>query len=191
MNTPKLRFPEFQNLGEWKAKKLGDVAEYLQSGKSKDKDENGAFILYGSTGAIGFCNKFDYQGKNILIARVGANAGFLYAVNGFYCVSDNTLILSLNQQSDYSFFYNLLKHLDLNKLVFGSGQPLITGGQLKALNILLPTLPEQTKIAACLSSLDDLITAQTQKIAALKTHKKGLMQQLFPVEGETVPPESE
>lgn len=36
------------------------------------------------------------------------------------------------------------------------------------------------KIADCLSSLDDLITAQTQKIDALKTHKKGLMQQLFP-----------
>jgi type I restriction enzyme S subunit len=40
---------------------------------------------------------------------------------------------------------------------------------------------EQQKIADCLSSLDDLITAQTQKLAALKTHKKGLMQQLFPV----------
>ena len=39
---------------------------------------------------------------------------------------------------------------------------------------------EQQKIADCLSSLDDLITAQTQKIDALKTHKKGLMQQLFP-----------
>ncbi|HND34530.1 MAG TPA: restriction endonuclease subunit S, partial [Myxococcota bacterium] len=39
---------------------------------------------------------------------------------------------------------------------------------------------EQQKIAACLSSLDDLITAQTQKLESLKTHKKGLMQQLFP-----------
>jgi type I restriction enzyme M protein len=37
-----------------------------------------------------------------------------------------------------------------------------------------------TSIASCLTSLDDLIAAQTQKHAALKTHKKGLMQQLFP-----------
>ena len=43
-----------------------------------------------------------------------------------------------------------------------------------------PALPEQQCIASCLSSLDALITAETQKFEALKTHKKGLMQQLFP-----------
>ena len=46
--------------------------------------------------------------------------------------------------------------------------------------ISLPTLPEEQRIADCLSSLDELITAQTQKIDLLKDHKKGLMQQLFP-----------
>jgi type I restriction enzyme S subunit len=45
---------------------------------------------------------------------------------------------------------------------------------------LFPTLPEQQRIASCLGSLDALITAETQKFEALKTHKKGLMQQLFP-----------
>jgi type I restriction enzyme S subunit len=39
---------------------------------------------------------------------------------------------------------------------------------------------EQEKIASCLSSLDDLITAQAEKIEQLKLHKKGLMQGLFP-----------
>jgi type I restriction enzyme S subunit len=39
---------------------------------------------------------------------------------------------------------------------------------------------EQHRIADCLSSLDDLIAAQTQTLEALKTHKQGLMQQLFP-----------
>jgi type I restriction enzyme S subunit len=57
-------------------------------------------------------------------------------------------------------------------------------------NILLPiplAKAEQQKIADCLSSLDALISAQTKKVEALKTHKKGLMQQLFPREGETTP----
>ena len=47
--------------------------------------------------------------------------------------------------------------------------------------LLLPTPPEQQKIADCLSSLDALLSAQAERIAALKVHKRGLMQQLFPV----------
>lgn len=63
----------------------------------------------------------------------------------------------------------------------------ITKPDVLALKIAAPLFAEQQKIAACLSSLDDLIAAQTRKIKALKAHKKGLMQQLFPAEGETVP----
>jgi len=46
---------------------------------------------------------------------------------------------------------------------------------------------EQQKIADCLTSIDDTITTQTQKLDALIAHKNGLMQQLFPAEGETAP----
>src|SRR4029077_5430423 len=46
--------------------------------------------------------------------------------------------------------------------------------------VFLPSFPEQQQIASCLSSLDSLIAAQTQKLEALKTHKQGLMQRLFP-----------
>lgn len=58
---------------------------------------------------------------------------------------------------------------------------------LMSMPMILPPVDEQQKIADCLSSLDDLITANTQKLEALKAHKKGLMQNLFPQEGETVP----
>ena len=52
---------------------------------------------------------------------------------------------------------------------------------VQQIQLVLPTRPEQKKIADCLSSLDELITAQSQKVDAIKTHKMGLMQQLFPV----------
>jgi type I restriction enzyme S subunit len=58
---------------------------------------------------------------------------------------------------------------------------------INKLQIFLPDTDEQKKIAGCLSSLDELISAQTQKLDRLKIYKKGLMQQLFPAEGETVP----
>ena len=61
----------------------------------------------------------------------------------------------------------------------------ITKPDVLALPITAPSLPEQHRIASCLSSLDDLIAAQSDKVAALKTHKKGLMQQLFPAPEET------
>ncbi len=51
---------------------------------------------------------------------------------------------------------------------------------LKLLTLGIPSLSEQQKIADCLTSIDDLITAQSRKVEALKAHKKGLMQRLFP-----------
>src|SRR5206468_2569473 len=53
--------------------------------------------------------------------------------------------------------------------------------------VLAPKTPEQHKIADCLTSLDELIAAQGRKVEALKTYKRGVMQQLFPREGETLP----
>jgi type I restriction enzyme S subunit len=70
----------------------------------------------------------------------------------------------------------------------GSSQLNLSKSAVTEFPVLLPEeITEQKKIAACLSSLDDLITAHNQKLEALKAHKKGLMQQLFPAEGETVP----
>jgi type I restriction enzyme S subunit len=66
-------------------------------------------------------------------------------------------------------------------------QPKLNQGKLEVIPIPLPKAEEQQKIADCLSSLDDLITAENQKFEALKTHKKGLFQQLFPAKGEKVP----
>ena len=53
----------------------------------------------------------------------------------------------------------------------------------KELCITIPSVPEQQCISSSLSDLDALITAETQKLETLKTHKKGLMQQLFPSVG--------
>jgi len=55
------------------------------------------------------------------------------------------------------------------------------------LRLILPSLLEQQKIADCLGSLDDLICAHSRKLCALQDHKKGLLQQLFPADGETTP----
>jgi len=63
----------------------------------------------------------------------------------------------------------------------GGAQGNLSGGDITEYGFTIPTeLGEQQRIATCLTSLDDLITAQSAKLSALKTHKRGLMQQLFP-----------
>lgn len=178
--VPRLRFPEFREAGEWEDRSLESVCNGISSGKDNN-DPAGLYDLYGSTGVIGKTSTASYRGEFLLVARVGANAGLLTKSDGEFGATDNTLVIRLNNSVNLNFVFYYLDGLSLNKLIFGSGQPLITGGQLKALSLYFPNETEQQKIADCLSSLDDLITVQSQKIAALKTHKKGLMQQLFPV----------
>jgi len=178
--VPKYRFKEFEKDGEWVKNELSDFCFNISSGKDKNH-ESGEFELYGSTGIIGKTESPSYRGNFILVARVGANAGLLNRAKGDFGVTDNTLVLDLKKVNSIDFIYYNLEKIGLNKLVFGSGQPLITGGQLKSLILFTPKSDkEQQKIASCLSSLDELITAQIEKIEQFKLHKKGLMQGLFP-----------
>lgn len=178
---PRLRFPEFQD--QWAERKLQDLSKSISSGKDKAAP-GGDFDLYGSTGVIGKTRNASYSGTYILVARVGANSGFLTKATGQFGVTDNTLVIVLKSQKNIDFVLYQLDQIGLNKMNFGSGQPLITGGQLKELSILAPKEEEQQRIADCLTSLDDLIAAEARKLETLKTHKKGLMQQLFPQVGE-------
>ena len=179
--VPEWRFPEFRDSGNWEGRKLGDVCTSIFSGKSKKSIEKGSFPLIGSTGQIGFCDTADYSGELILIARVGANAGQVNFYSGDCGVSDNTLILNVNTEYVIGLFLRKwLENFNVNKLTFGSGQPLVTGRQLRNIDICIPQLTEQHKIADCLSTLDTRIMVQAKKIETLKIHKKGLMQGLFP-----------
>ncbi len=74
-----------------------------------------------------------------------------------------------------------LNFVSLKDYLTGMAQPKLNRAKLDIIPIPLPNKKEQQKIADCLSSLDDLITAEARKLEALKEHKKGLLQQLFPV----------
>lgn len=164
---------------DWDIDELENLTISISSGKSNTKTENGPYPIYGSTGIIGYKLKSNYLGEKILVARVGANAGTVNKVKGEYCVSDNTLIVSLNSMLDFKFTYYKLLNYNLNRLIFGSGQPLITGSQLKSLNFTFPPKPEQEAIANVLSNTDELIQALEKLIEKKKKIKEGTMQQLL------------
>ena len=178
MAVPKLRFKEFNtDYTNTTFEKLKGFS--IQSGKSEEKGDTGEFPFYGSTGVIGYKDIFDYEGKSILIARVGANAGSLYQIDGKYSVSDNTLRLTVSDDTSLDYLRELLIKFNLNRLVFGTGQPLVTGGMIKKVNISIPEFTEQTKIASFLSNVDEKISQLTQKLELLSQYKQGMMQKLF------------
>lgn len=163
---------------DWDVSPLAKHTLFVGSGKTNTKYK-GSFPLFGSTGQIGSCLNPEYDGDAILIARVGANAGKLSFVSGQYGVSDNTLIVKLKPQNNIHFFKYWLIFQNLNSLVFGSGQPLITGTQLKELLLPTPSINEQTAIANVLSDTDALITKIEQLIAKKQAIKTATMQQLL------------
>jgi len=163
---------------DWEYGRLGDSTSFIGSGKTSTKGF-GEYPLYGSTGQIGTCQKGEYKGPAILVARVGANAGSLNFVDGEYGVSDNTIIIKLKQDSGIDYFKYQLIRKKLNTLVFGSGQPLITGTQLKEVILPLPYEKEQTAIANALSDVDALINELEKLITKKQAIKTATMQQLL------------
>ena len=135
--------------------------------------------MHGSTGIIGYCEQPEYEGDAILAARVGANAGRLNLVSGKYGVTDNTILLRLRSNFCLPFFWRQLDARKLNSMVFGSGQPLITGSQIKALSVSVPPLPEQRAIAAALGDVDALLAGLDRLIAKKRALKQAMMQELL------------
>lgn len=176
--VPEIRFPEFT--GDWKQRKLANVVDSVDTGKSKfDKEgSSGEYPILGSTSVIGYDEEYDYEGDFILTARVGANAGSLYRHAGKVKISDNTVFIQASQNIE--FLYQLLIQFDIKKLSFGTGQPLVKASELKSLELMMPTdMKEQMQIGAYFSELDNLIALQQKEIDGYKELKKGLLQQMF------------
>ena len=165
---------------DWGVKEMNDMVVSISSGKSKTFSEIGDCPIYGSTGIIGYRKSHDYHGDKVLIARVGANAGMVNKVTGEYCVSDNTLIVTYQDNIDINFSYYQLINFRLNRMIFGSGQPLVTGSQIKKIKFAIPSSKkEQTTIAATLSDAGALINNLEKLIAKKRAIKQGAMQGLL------------
>ena len=165
---------------DWILQEVGGIATTVASGRSHVNSQFGDYPVYGSTGIIGRSTHNDYAGKAVLVARVGANAGKLSVVDGEYGVTDNTIMVKINSSLHMDYFWRQLEAKRLNSMVFGSGQPLITGSQIKNLVIPLPpTKAEQEAIAEALSNADALIESLEQLITKKRHIKQGAMQELL------------
>ncbi len=187
---PKLRFPEFQNTEGWEVKTLGEIAYVYQPKTISQTDlKNTGYPVYGANGIIGYYDQYNHETEQIAIACRGSSCGTVNYTSRKSWITGNAMVVNIDNYNDVidkKFIFYQLSFANLTYLITGSGQPQITSN-IKIHKISLPTLPEQQKIADCLLSLDEVITAESEKLELLKQHKKGLLQNLFPQAGETVP----
>ncbi|WP_270581094.1 restriction endonuclease subunit S [Butyricimonas virosa] len=169
LNVPDLRFPEFS--GEWVETELQDIVPNICSGKDRISN-SGEVALYGSTGVIGRTNSASYKENIVLVARVGANAGQMQIGNAPCGVTDNTLVIDAKEWNYYIYYF--LQHYNLNRLVFGSGQPLITGGMLKRIKVRYGCKAERNNITRLLCLIDERIATQNKIIEKLESLIKGI-----------------
>lgn len=206
--VPRLRFPEFRNASEWQRKRLENLAKRGSGhtpSKSKAEYYNGGIKWVSladskrlDCGLItdteveiseqGMANSSAvlHPAGTVLVSR-DAGIGKSAIMNSPMAVSQHFVVWTCDSRelSNWFLYYLLQKMKPLLERV-ASGSTIKTIGLpfFMELRITVPSLPEQLRIASCLSSLDDLIVAQSDKIEALKTHKTGLMQQLFPCPAE-------
>lgn len=212
MKVPKLRFPEFTNSEPWDQTTLSNVSEIVRGGSPRPIEEyitnepNGLNWL--KIGDVRSDSKFITSTKEKVIQEAlnktrevypgdlilsnSMSFGRPYILKIKTCIHDGWI--AITQISDWvntDFLYYLIltpsSQIYFLNYSAGSGVQNLNADIIKLLQITVPKPAEQQKIASCLSSLDDLISAHTQKLDTLKTHKKGLMQRLFPAEGEKVP----
>jgi type I restriction enzyme S subunit len=196
--VPEWRFPEFGGGKEWEEKKLGQIADVLMCKRifaEQTNDKEGIpFYKIGTLGAKPdtfiskelfeeFKSKYNYPRKGEILITCSGTVGKCLPYNGqdaYY--QDSNIVWIDNPTLEIS--NDLLLHLLLNvdwKQLNSTTITRIYGSDLRNLSIIFPEdKGEQQKIADCLTSMDSLIIAQSQKIEALSNHKKGLMQGLFP-----------
>ena len=193
---PRLRFPEYEGAGEWEERPFSSIVDLI-SGVHLSPDEYGedGEIPYFSgpsdfTDEVSNAKKWTASTKNAaksgdtLITVKGSGVGEVWFSNLPSVALGRQLMAARpkkGQISHFVFQFLLTKKHRFEVLGAGNLIPGISRPDILDLRAFLPPPSEQQRIADCLTSVDDLIAAQNQKLATLKTHKKGLMQQLFPI----------
>lgn len=193
---PRLRFPEFQNDGEWEPRTIGSVCGSYSGGtpSTSEPEYYGGDIPFIRSAEIardrtelfltreGLSNSAAKMVKkgDVLVALYGANSGdvALAKIDG----AINQAILCLKSKESNAFIFQFLSFMKdwIVATYLQGGQGNLSGDIVKSIAVRFPSTREQHRIADCLNSLDVLFDTETQKLEALKHHKRGLMQQLFP-----------
>jgi type I restriction enzyme S subunit len=172
---PELRFPNFKD--EWKIKKIENILS-IGSGKNYKHLKDGVIPVYGTGGYMTSVDEFLYDGESVCIGRKGTIDKPIFLNEKFWTV-DTLFYTHSFKQVLPRFVYSLFQNINWYKHNEASGVPSLSKKTIEKINLNIPELPEQQKIATFLTDVDGKITKLTKKKELLEQYKKGIMQKIF------------
>ena len=177
--TGKKRLPGFSD--EWKEVKLGEISIKKSSTLQANslEENNGEFKVYGASGIVANIDFYNESEEYIGIVKDGSGVGNLMLCDAKSSVLGTLDIIKNNKKSNLFFIYLILSKIHFEKYKVGGAIPHIYYRDYSREKINIPSLSEQTAIAAILATADRELTLQKEKLAQLQQQKKGLMQVLL------------
>ena len=170
-----MRFPEFE--GEWEVKKLGEILK-VGSGRDYKHLKEGNIPVFGTGGYMTSVNEFLFDGESVCIGRKGTiNKPFYY--NGKFWTVDTLFYTYSYKNVLPKFVFNVFEQINWLMYNEASGVPSLSKSTIEQIEISIPDISEQQKIASFLSLIDERIAAQSKIIEGLKELKAWLSKQLF------------
>ena len=176
--APRVRFREFDGDGDWELKTFSQLLK-IGNGQDYKHLSKGSIPVYGSGGYMLSVDRYMYEGESVCIGRKGTINKPMF-LNGKFWVVDTLFYTHSFKDCLPKFIYLIFQNINWLDHNEAGGIPSLSKTNIEKIEVFIPKQNEQQKIAALLTSLDDLIAAQREKLDALKSHKKGLMQGIFP-----------
>lgn len=211
-NVPKLRFPGFTD--EWEQRKLGELSAFITKGATpttygydwvdkgipffrNDAIRDNQFVYgdysYISEEANDALKRSEITRDDILIAITGdiGKVGIVPKTILKANINQHTARVRIVSGDRPYFIYQSLaterQQREYKKIKTGLSMPQLSLEQIRDTEILCPSIEEQNKIVELLANIDNLITLHQRKLDSIKEYKKGLLQKMFPKDGEKVP----
>lgn len=189
--VPSCRFPEYEGSMEWKVALVKDVC-FIGTGKSnsQDQDESGKYPFFIRSENPVKSKRYLYDCEAVITIGDGKIGKVFHYVNGKFDLHQRCYRMTDFNGVNGKFFYYFFSSHFYDRAMRMTAKATVDSVRLEMISempIYFPSISEQEKIADCLSSIDSCIASINEKIEQLKAYKKGLMQKLFPQNGQTIP----
>ena len=172
---------------ETKLESVCDVLDYMRIpiNSQERATRKGGYPYYGANGIQGYIDDFIFEGEHVLLAEDGGyfdqwdSRPISYLVSGKFWVNNHAHILKAKKGNETRFIHYSLVHKNILKHINGGTRAKLNQSDMRDIGLVPPPLPEQQKIAAILTSVDNVIESTQAQIDKLKDLKTGMMQELL------------